>query len=245
MQLLRTTVLLALVACGDNVEDAGDAPVLDTDTIDAPGVIDFTETYGAGTTDIGDWILTTNADRVRTIEASGGNPDGYLYGDVSTATPAWSTASTRFHPGADDPFKRDSVFVGDYRANDIRAFSADIELLQVGNWSSNRTVTLHLVQWDAATNARAFEAFYSLPDLVDPPSGWVSYSFPIAARSATVPAGWKFLRTDGSAGTGSEWSRFMQQIDLVELVFAKPGYLYPSTGVWDLGIDNIHISALP
>ena len=231
-------------ACGDPVHPAADAPPPSADAaLDAPGAIDFTETFGPSSADVGRWILTKNPDRIRTLETSGGNPDGYLYGEVALAMPAWSTASTRFQPGVDDAFKRDSVFVGDFHANDIATFSADLDVLQAGNWSSNRTVTLHLLGWDPVTGTRTYEAFYRLPDIQDAPVGWNTYTFAIDARSPTIPAGWQLVRGDGSTAGDAEWAVFMHQIDLVELVFGRPGYAYPSTGEWHLGIDNIRIAA--
>lgn len=61
---------------------------------------EFTERYGPRTQDTGPWALTDNPLRVRTIEPSGGNPGGYLYGEVSSPIPTWSTASTRYQPGS-------------------------------------------------------------------------------------------------------------------------------------------------
>ena len=37
----------------------------------------------------------------------------------------------------------------------------------------------------------------------------------------------------------------MHQVDLVGFGFWKPGFGYPSLGLWQLGIDNIHITARP
>ncbi|TMQ05079.1 MAG: hypothetical protein E6J90_49975 [Deltaproteobacteria bacterium] len=201
----------------------------------------FTETYEAGTLDVGHWILTTNSAEPRIIETTGGHPGGYLYGEVGSAVPTWSTASTRYQPGVNDDAKRDSVFVGDYYANNINHVGADLEVEQAGSWTQDRTVTLQLVSWDAATDAVAFEATYSLPDMPRAPNGWKHYDFAVDARSPTIPKGWVFTRGDGTPGTDAEWATFMHQIDLVGFGYWKPGYGYPSLGVWKLGIDNIHI----
>lgn len=205
----------------------------------------FTEAFGASTADTGHWILTTNPLRARTLETTGGNPDGFLYGEVSTPAPTWSTASTRYQPGVSDQTKRDSVFVGDYHAAGIQRVSADLLVQQVGSWTPDRTVTLHLVRWDATANTVAFDATYSLADIADPPTGWNHYSFTTDARSATVPAGWEFTRGDGTPGTDADWATFMQQIDLVDFGYWRPGFNYPSLGLWQLGIDNIEVTAVP
>jgi hypothetical protein len=62
----------------------------------------FTETYDAGTQDVGNWILTTDPERPRVIEPTGGDPGGDLYGEVSSAIPTWATASPRYQPGLND-----------------------------------------------------------------------------------------------------------------------------------------------
>lgn len=236
-------MVLVLAACGGHAHVVTDAQP-DVAPPDAPAPVDFTETYETSTLDVGGWILTTNPQRIRTIEPTGGDPDGFLYGEVSVAVPAWSTASTRYQPGVGDAFKHDSVFVGDFDAADITTLAADLDVLQAGNWSSNRTITLHVARWDATAGAVGLEAFYSLPDIAAPPSGWNHYSFALPARSPSIPAGWQLQRGDGTAGSDADWTALMHQVDLVELVYGRPGYLYPSMGLWDLGIDNIHISAL-
>ncbi len=204
---------------------------------------DFTERYDTGTMDVGNWALTTTTLRPRIIEPTGGHPGGYLYSEVSTAIPTWSTASTRFQPGVDDEAKRDSVFVGNYYANHVNHVSADLQVFQAGAWTASRTVTLHLMSWDVASNSVAFEAFYSLPDIPTVPVGWHHYNFDVDARSARVPSGWDFRRGDGTPGTDTDWATFMHQIDAVGFGYWKPGFAYPSLGIWKLGIDNIHVGA--
>lgn len=205
---------------------------------------EFTERYGPRTQDTGHWTLTDNPLRVRTIEPSGGNPGGYLYGEVSSPIPTWSTASTRYQPGVDDADKQDSVFVGDYAARAINHVSADLEVIQAGSWTPGRTVTLDLRQWDAATDSVALEATYSLPDIPDVPQGWQHYDFAVDAGSAKIPPGWVLTRGDGTPGTNADWATLMHQVDLVAFGFWRPGFEYPSLGLWKLGIDNIHLGTL-
>lgn len=201
----------------------------------------FTETYEAGTADVGNWLLTTDAQRARIIETTGGNPGGYLHGEVASAIPTWSTASTRYQPGVDDGAKRDSVFVGDYQAGAIGHLSADLEVEQAGSWTSDRTVTLVLRSWDAATDSIAFEATFSLPDMPRVPRGWQHYDFAIDAQSPVIPPGWVLTRGDGNPGSDADWASLMHQIDYVGIGYWKPGYAYPSLGLWQLGIDNIRV----
>jgi hypothetical protein len=202
---------------------------------------EFTESYEACTLDTGHWTLTDNPLRPRVIEPSGGNPGGYLYGEVSSPIPTWATASTRYEPGVDDADRRDSEFVGDYAARAINHVSADLEVIQAGSWTPGRTVTLQLRQWDATTDSVALEATYSLPDIPEVPQGWQHYDFEVDAGSAKIPPGWVLTRGDGTPGTNSDWATLMHQVDLVAFGFWKPGFEYPSLGLWKLGIDNIHV----
>jgi hypothetical protein len=206
---------------------------------------DFTETYDPGTMDVGHWGLTANPARSRIIKPTGGHPDGYLYSEVSTSAPTWSTASTRYQPGVTDAVKCDSSFVGDYYAKRIKHVSADLQIYEAGSWTPSRTVTLHLARWDGASDSVAFEAFYSCPDMPAVPMGWNHYDFQVHARSAIVPPGWVFRRGDGTPGSDADWQTFMHQIDLVGFGYWKPGYFYPALGIWRLGIDNIHIGTRP
>jgi hypothetical protein len=175
------------------------------------------------------------------IEASGGNPGGYLHGEVASAIPTWSTASTRYQPGVADADKRDSEFVGDYQGRGITYLGADLEVIQAGSWTADRAVTLVLRRWDAATDSIAYEATSTLPDLPQVPQGWQHYEFKVDAGAAKIPPGWVFTHGDGTPGSDAEWASFMQQIDMVGIGYWKPGYAYPSLGVWQLGLDNVYV----
>jgi hypothetical protein len=237
MRFRACPVLLALL--GPAACAVADEPTTDsaTSTDEAFANRGFTETYSWGTRDVGHWSLTTNDLRTRVIEPTGGNPGGYLYGEVASPIPTWSTASRRFDPDAGSA----SIFVGNYRANDIRRISADLCVYQAGSWSASRTVTLQLVRWDVANATIAVDATYSLPDIPNVPDGWQNYKFPVDARSDKIPPGWQVERGDGTPATDADWAFLMQQIDVVGLGFWKPGYMYPALGLWELGIDNIHI----
>jgi hypothetical protein len=241
-----------MIGCGDNAHVTGAPPTPDAPltpdappTPDAATTADFSETFSSTSMDLGNWGLTTQANRARMINPTGGDPDGYLYGEVSSSIPTWATASTRYQPGVGDEFKRDSVFVGDYYTHGINHVSADLQIYQVGVWTPDRGVTLHMMSWDDASNSVAFDAFYTVLDLPDVPTGWAHYDIEVDARSATVPPGWAFSRGDGTPGTDADWAIFMHQIDLVGFGFWKPDVGYPNRGIWQLGIDNIHVGAQP
>ena len=203
----------------------------------------FIETYDDGT-DVGLWHCSVGAPR--TTEISGGNPGAYVQqGGFSTSTPTWASISTRFQPGVNDLYKVDSIYTGDWTSLGVTGIAADLNVIQVGTWATDRAVTLELLQMDETGFNVNYDATYTLPDLPDPPVGWQTYSFPIDANSPTIPQGWVFTRGDGTPGTDAEWSPFLHRVDLTSIGFYKPGFGYPSLGTWTLGIDNIEIDFEP
>jgi hypothetical protein len=200
---------------------------------------DFIETYDDGT-DVGLWHCSVSASRI--LEASGGNPGAYIQqGGFSTAVPTWASVSTRFQPGVPDPYKIDSIYTGDWTALGVTTITVDLNVIQVATWTTDRAVTLELLQMDETGFNVNYDATYTLPDLPDPPVGWQTYSFPVDANSPTIPPGWVFTRGDGTPGTDAEWSPFLHRVDLTSVGFYKPGFAYPGLGTWILGIDNVEI----
>ena len=199
----------------------------------------FIETYDDGT-DVGLWHCSVGASRI--IEISGGNPGAYVQqGGFSTAIPTWGSISTRFQPGVIDPYKNDSIYTGDWTSLGVTGITADLKVIQVATWATDRAVTLELLQMDETGFNVNYDATYTLPDLPDPPVGWQTYSFPVDSNSPTIPQGWVFTHGDGTPGTDAEWSPFLHRVDLTSIGFYKPGFFYPSLGTWILGIDNIEI----
>lgn len=202
----------------------------------------FTETYEPGTADVGDWLTVTNPDAFRVIETSGGSPGGYLHALVSRAVPSWETASTRYEPGYNDEFKRDSVYTGNWTAAGVTTLSMDLNVFSYGSWTSDRALTLELQGWDAVNDMPSFDATLTLENLRRPVQpGWNHYTFTIDADSKVIPKGWVVTLEDGSPAKNLDWSKLLQQVDMVAVEYGKPGYAYPSLGQWDLGIDNIDI----
>jgi hypothetical protein len=199
----------------------------------------FIETYDDGT-DVGLWHCSVGVPR--DVEANGGNPGAYLQqGGFSTSIPTWASISTRFQPGVNDDFKVDSIYTGDWTTLGVTGLSADLNVIQVATWATDRAVTLELLQMDETGFNVNYDATYTLPDLPEPPVGWQTYSFPVDANSPTIPEGWVFTRGDGTPGTDAEWSPFLHRVDLTSIGFYKPGFAYPGIGTWILGIDNIEI----
>jgi hypothetical protein len=143
--------------------------------------------------------------------------------------------------GFNDTYKIDSIYTGDWTSLGVTSITADLNIIQVASWGTDRAVTLELLQMDETGFNVTYDATYTLPDLPQPPVGWQTYSFPVNANSPTIPEGWVFTRGDGTPGTNAEWSQFLHRIDLTNIGFYKPGFAYTGFGTWTLGIDNIEI----
>jgi hypothetical protein len=163
-------------------------------------------------------------------------------GRLQQPRPTWASVSTRFQPGVNDPYKIDSIYTGDWTTLGVTSIIADLNIIQVASWGTDRAVTLELLQMDETGFNVTYDATYTLPDLPEPPVGWQTYSFPVNANSPTIPEGWVFTRGDGTPGTDAEWSPFLHRIDLTSIGYYKPGFAYTGFGTWILGIDNIEIA---
>src|SRR5215831_15582348 len=178
------TTLFSIVLCGavvaaanhgDNGSDAsenGGSKVMANGRADlsfarAPHIFgqtnSFIETYDDGT-DVGLWHCSVGVPRL--IESSGGNPGMYLQqGGFSSAIPTWASISTRFQPGVNDPYKIDSIYTGDWTSLGVTRIAADLNVIQVATWTTDRAATLELLQMDETGFNVNYDATYTLPDL--------------------------------------------------------------------------------
>jgi hypothetical protein len=164
----------------------------------------FIETYDDGT-DVGLWHCSPSVPRI--LEPSGGNPGAYIQqGGFSSSVPTWASVSTRFQPGVNDTYKIDSIYTGDWTSLGVTSITADLNVIQVATWATDRAVTLELLQMDETGFNVNYDATYTLPDLPDPPVGWQIYSFPVDANSPTIPEGWVFT-TSSISSAATRFSR--------------------------------------
>jgi hypothetical protein len=195
---------------------------------------DVVETFDNGSNN-GDWRLTSNADRLRQIETSGGNPGAYLHGQVESAVPTWYV-----------PSGTSTDFLGDYYAKAVVGVGADINIF-VGNQEPSRTLTLDLrtTQGTGDFFMNGIEAYYVGPDISNNTPGWVSYDFSLDARSAMVPAGWTVLRGNGLPGTFLDWQALMHDVETFAFMLGQPGFAYTNHTLWDIGLDNPRLITAP
>ncbi len=170
------------------------------------------------------------------IEATGGNPAGWLHAaNIQFAnSPVLSSGATAASP-----------FVGDYRANGVTDFKVDAQgMLGPGGFAP---MTLVLID-DKGTSSEADDdyAFYVDAANLTPTtgSGWISYSFAVpSSDTSALPAGWlagsNFSWGNGFSA-GYDWNNLIQNVTTVEIWFGDP----QSFGFgqnWDMGVDNIEI----
>lgn len=199
----------------------------------SPALADIVETFDNGS-DNGDWHLTSNPGRFLRIEPTGGNPGPYLHGDVQNAAPVWYV-----------PLGTQTDFLGDYFQKGVVSMGADINIF-VGNQEPNRTLTLDLrTTLGTGDFAQGVEAYYVGPDISNNTPGWVSYGFPLDARSAVIPAGWTVYRGNGLPGTFLDWQDLMHDVETLGFILGQPGFAYTNHTVWDLGLDNPRLTMAP
>ncbi len=193
----------------------------------APAWAGFTETFDDGT-DEGDWHLTVNPPLV---EPEGGNPGVYLRASADAAVPTWYVpldTTTKY-------------FLGDFASHHVAALSVDINIFS-GVEVPDRAVTLDLnTTLGTGDFTKGVDAYYIGRDISKLPVGWHRYEFPIHAMSSTIPAGWVVTRGDGTPGTDADWQALMHDVETLGVELGEPGFFYPF-GIWDLGLDNCHVS---
>jgi hypothetical protein len=207
------------------------ALALGTGTL-ASAQITFTETF-TDFTNVGGWAI--NGPAVTTFGTIGGNP--YLRGTPDT----WGVVAYS-GPGVSSPF------TGNYFDRMITNISADIRIDHADFPNlGNRPFTLGLVNDMGTPNDFSDDVmvFYRGPNIPDVGTGWQSYSFDVPWDAASLPSGWDVYRFDGSGIVlPTDWQLVMSNVGRVDLMFYDPDFFYIFQ-TWDVGIDNIAITAVP
>jgi hypothetical protein len=201
--------------------------------VSGPARADVIDTFD-NDVNLGTWRLTTNPNRLYRIEPTGGNPGAYLHGQVATAVPTWYVSNPVGNP-----------FLGDYAAEGVSGFSCDMTI-SGGIQVPDRNLTLHLLTTlGTGDPSLGIEAYFVGADISQFPVGWRNYSYPLAAGSATIPAGWVVTEGNGMPGTDADWRMLVRHVEDVHMALGTPGFFYPNIGVWDLGLDNVTLSTVP
>ena len=189
----------------------------------------FVETFENGS-NVGGWTFGSSNGL---IEAAGGNPGAYFHDPFLDS----------FAPGprTTEP----SIFTGNYRLRGVTSLGIDLILHDVDITAEGRPLALILINFnktpdDVTDDWGAY--FIGQRNVPLPGQGWVSYDFPVASDSPTLPPGWQFIQF-GPQPPGT-WDRLITQVDRVVFFYGDPTMFFIFQ-VWDLGMDNPRITWQP
>ena len=196
----------------------------------------FTETFTNGSNE-GDWEVYWDA--VNTFESTGGNPGWYLHLDNSMAgsTCQWVEIKQRAWP---------SAFSGDWQAADVLSVGVDVNLV-LGPPTALNPEWLITIANDAGTPNDLSDdcrLIYHASQLPPSQPGWQSFDFPVPASSPTLPLNWEVEGPCSVQNWDTVWNQVMQDVDYIKFRLDTDNLVFCDfTNFWDLGVDNVRVSA--
>ena len=191
----------------------------------------FIETFDGGS-NVGGWTFGSPNGF---IDPSGGNP-GPFYHDTFLDTYAPQPRTTV-----------DSIFTGDYRANNVISVGIDLILFYVDYSAAGRPLTV-VLRSDNDTPADWSDdwAAYYIGDQNVPlvGEGWISYDFATPSQETSLPAGWEFILFGPSSPPSPDWNDVITDVDQLIFFYGDPTMFFIFQ-VWDLGLDNPRITYEP
>jgi hypothetical protein len=188
----------------------------------------FTETFDDGS-NVGGWTFGSPNGF---IDSSGGNP-GPFYHDTFLDTYAPQPRTTV-----------DSIFTGDYRANNVTSVGIDLVLFYVDFSADGRPLTV-VLRSDNDTPADGSDdwAAYCIGERNVPlvGQGWISYDFAIPAQETSLPAGWEFILFGPGSPPSPDWNDLITDVDQLIFFYGDPTMFFIFQA-WDLGLDNPRIT---
>ncbi len=168
------------------------------------------------------------------IEATGGNPGGYLHQPVAdTFAPIFTTTSSKLK--------------GDWRAAGVSrlTFDAILHDMNFGNGSGfEMSILLRDTKGTAGVTDDDY-AFYVGPNIPLKGAGWKSFDFAIPSQdTSAVPLGWKggWAGDGGMFRPGVTWNDVITSVDQVEIFWLNPEF-FAIFQQWNVGHDNMAIHA--
>jgi hypothetical protein len=192
----------------------------------------FTDTF-ENNANVGEWVI--NGPGVTSFASIGGNT--YLRGLPDT----WGVGAYS-GPGVTSPF------TGNFRERMVTQLSIDVRV-DYADFPNlgNRPLTLGLVwdggtPWDWEDDIMVYFRGVNIPDVG---AGWASHTFDVDFTATALPTGWLSYRFDGSGVTDPlDYNLVIQDVSRVEFMFYDPELFYIFQN-WDVGVDNIAITAVP
>lgn len=187
-----------------------------------------------GGVNIGSWSFGTGGGG---IVNTGGNPGAYWReGQIDT-----------FAPQARTEWGSSSPFVGDYRSNGVSQISVDFQLFHVDFSAAERPLTLLLVEDNGTPNDfdddwGAYVKHSEFVPLVG--EGWKGFTFNFDSNSATLPTGWMTIQFGPNSPSNPDWNSLITDVDQLRFFWGDPELFYIFQ-MWDIGMDNVAINAVP
>jgi hypothetical protein len=171
------------------------------------------------------------------VDETGGNSGKFLHApDLDTFAPQPGTL-----------WGEDSPFVGDYRARGVTSVGVDLQLFHVDFSAEERPLSLMLVSDNGTLDD--FEddwAAYFIGNQNIPleGEGWRSYDFAIPSQSSTLPSGWRTRPLGSTSPAEPSWNDLISNVSQLRFFYGEPENFYIFQ-VWDVGMDNVRITAVP
>ncbi len=189
----------------------------------------------------GNWSFFGNPNNpVEVIEPSGGNPGAFLHSTCSGLA-----CLDTFAPELRTQLGTSSIFTGDWRAKKIVAVGVDLAIFHVDFSSADRPLTL-MLRHDPGTPGDVSDdvVVYRVGSKdIPPPNGeWRRFSFRIPSANTALPAGWLVLQ--GSGEDDADWNQVLTSVSQVSFFYGDPTFFFIFQQ-WELGVDNVRITADP
>jgi hypothetical protein len=180
------------------------------------------------------------------LDSSGGHPGAFLH------DPYLET----FAPWGQTQWGVESLFTGNYRAQDVISLAADFRTFSVNLTAEERPMSVMLLS-DAGTprdpTDDLFVFYVGRENIPLPGRGWDGYEFDVPSDSATLPfprsliegePGWVATRGDvftPAPDADAAWNAVIEDVDQVIFWFHDPRF-FAFIQSWDVGMDNPSIT---
>lgn len=154
-----------------------------------------------------------------TIEASGGNPGGWLHqSNVDTFAPQLRTTGS-------------SAFLGDWRAQGVSSFAFDLITVST-QFPALREATVMLASGSTVVYRLGTD------EVPQPGTGWKSFDVAVPSASTSLPAGWTL---QGGGDGDAAWNAVMDSVTEVRIFYGNPDFFF-IFDQWNVGADNLVLS---
>lgn len=188
----------------------------------------YLETFENGGNEAGWTYFSPNEQ----IEATGGNPGGWLH--------AWGLDTFAPQPATTQP----SPFTGDLRAEGVTAIGVDLITIAVDFSAAERPLTLMLYS-DNGTIGNPdddWAAYFMNSEFIPVPGdGWKSFVFDVPSSATSLPPGWNTVGFGPGSPQNPDWNDVITRVDRLGFFYGDPTMFFIFQ-MWDVGMDNVSIT---